>query len=518
MERRLSKSRLIDLRQCAKRLWLEVYRRELREDDPSTRARMDVGNEVGVLARTLHDPDGSGKLFDAQRDGYEAVFETSQRALGERRPLFEAGYRAGPVFAFVDVLLPDEQGEGWKLVEVKSSVSVKPYHRDDLAVQVHILQEAGVRLTGAAVACIDSSWVYPGGSDYRGLLKQEDLFEEARARGEEVRQWAVQAQAVLRESEPPAIEMGAHCQTPFACPYTAHCTASAAQPGEPVSAPVQWLPQVRTRSLKARLAEPGVVSMEQVDDALLNDLQRRVKRATLTGEPWADPGAASEALSKVRWPLHFLDFEAVNPAVPRWAGTRPFQQIPFQYSLHVLHEDGRLEHREFLDLSGEDPRPALARQLLRDIPPDGVGTVLAYNASFEGQVLGALAQFVADAGVRGGTGDGESIALGLRALRERLMDLLPVARSAWYHPAQQGSWSIKRVLPTLTEGAASYDDLEDVADGQQAVQAYLRATSPGADAAEVESIRQALRRYCEQDTRAMVALWGQLVGIARGAP
>lgn len=323
---------------------------------------------------------------------------------------------------------------------------------------------------------------------------------------------------MLRKSEPPAIEMGAHCQTPFACPFSGHCTASAAQPGKPVSAPVKWLPQVRTRSLKARLAEPGVVSMEQVDDALLNDLQRRVKRATLTGEPWADPGSASDALTKVRWPLHFLDFEAVNPAVPRWAGTRPFQQIPFQYSLHVLHEDGQLEHREFLDLSGVDPRLALARQLLSDIPRDGVGTVLAYNASFEGQVLEALAQFVADAGVTGGRGNGESIARGLRALRARLMDLLPLARNAWYHPAQQGSWSIKRVLPTLTEGAASYDDLEDVADGLQAVQAYLRATAPGMDAAEVESIRQALRKYCEQDTQAMVALWGHLVQVARATP
>lgn len=502
MPRYLSKSRLIDLRQCAKRLWLEVNRRELRQDDPASQARMALGNEVGELARAIHDPQGRGRLFDAQRDGYEAVFEQSRSALNQRRPLFEAGYRAGFVFAFVDLLLPDERGSGWRLVEVKSSASVKPYHRDDLAVQVHVLQSACVPLSGAAVACIDSSWVYPGGGNYAGLLKQEDLLEEARSRQTEVQDWVNQAQEVLSRQDPPRISIGGQCHTPFACPYMAHCSGGGTGQQTVETAPVQWLPQVRSRSLKARLAQPGVTSMEHVDDSLLNQLQRRVKTATLTGKPWTDPAAASRAIEKVRWPLYFLDFEAVNPTVPRWVGTKPFQQIPFQYSRHILREDGSLEHRHFLDLSGDDPRPALARQLLKDIPSECRGTVLAYNSSFEGSVLRALASEL-----------GEWVS-GLMDISNRLMDLLPVARDAWYHPAQQGSWSIKRVLPTLYEGAPTYDDLDGVADGEQAVQAYLRATSPGVSPEEIATIRIELERYCAQDTLAMVVLWRHLVGIA----
>jgi hypothetical protein len=504
--RLLSKSRLIDYRQCRKRLWLEIHRKDLREDDPSAKLRMAAGNEVGELARRLYDAQGNGVLLDAQRDGFQRVFEQSMELLPQRRPLFEAGYTADGLFALVDLLLPDGDGRTWRLVEVKSAASVKDYHRDDLAIQVYILERSGVPLSGASVACIDTAWTYPGGGDYSGLLKEQDLLDEARRRAPEVHQWAQDAQLVAALAEAPAIAMGKHCQAPFPCPYSAHCQQQGSTPSDPVAAPVEWLPQVRATRLKARLAEPGVVSMEQVDDRLLNDLQKRVKRSSLQGEPWCNPAAARAALQRVQWPLYMLDFEAVNPAIPRWPGTRPFQQIPFQYSLHVMNRDGTVDHHDFLDLSGADPRRALAEKLVRDIPASNAqepgGTVLAYNASFEGQVISALATEMPD------------LTAALQDIKSRLMDLLPVARDAWYHPAQQGSWSIKKVLPTLGDGSPSYADLQDVADGQEAVEAYLRATSRGVDPAEVQHLREALLRYCKQDTEAMVKLWEHLDRLA----
>jgi hypothetical protein len=370
---------------------------------------------------------------------------------------------------------------------------------------VYVLERSGVSLSGASVACIDTSWTYPGGGDYSGLLKELDLLDEARGRASEVHQWARDAQVVAAQPGAPAIQMGKHCQAPFACPYEAHCKLSSAS-ADAVAAPVEWLPQVRATRLKARLTEPGVVSMEQVDDSLLNDLQKRVKHASLTGEPWCNPTAVRAALQSVHWPLYMLDFEAVNPAIPRWPGTRPFQQIPFQYSLHVMNRDGTVDHHDFLDLSGADPRRALAEKLVRDIPAsndrEAGGTVLAYNASFEGQVIAALAAEAPD------------LAAALQDIKSRLMDLLPVARDAWYHPAQQGSWSIKKVLPTLRDGSSSYAHLQDVADGQEAVEAYLRATTPGVDPAQVQHLREALLRYCRQDTEAMVKLWEHLNRLA----
>lgn len=502
--RRLSKSRLIDYQQCAKRLWLQVHHPELRKDDPNTRMRMDIGNEVGELARSLHDPKGEGILFDAQRDGYDTVFEASRAALPLRRPLFEAGFATGPLFAFVDLLVPTsvpDRDSGWTLIEVKSAASVKPYHLDDLAVQVHILEQAGVALAGAAIACIDSSWTYPGGGHYAGLLRQHNRLEVARSRSADVRRWADGAQSTLALTAAPDIKTGAHCTDPFPCPFIDHCSAES-EPTPVVAAPVQWFPRVQTKALKAKLANPAIVSMEQVEDELLSDLQRRVKAATLSGRPYTDPVASLRAVEQVQWPLFFLDFEAVNLAIPRWPGSRPFEQIPFQYSLHVLHQDGTLEHREFIDLSGNDPRRPLAEQLIADIPNTAGGTVFAYNSSFEIRMLRQFTSALAD------------LEQPLNGIIQRIKDLLPIARDVWYHPDQQGSWSIKRVLPTLGGQGASYDDLNVVADGQQAILAYARATSPGVDEPERDSMRNALLRYCAQDTEAMVMLWRHVEQIA----
>jgi len=196
----LSKSRLLAYRQCQRRLWLEIHRRDLLVVSAQQQARFDAGHRVGELARKLADPQGQGVFFDAQRDGFAAVLRASSQALSERRPLFEAGFAAHGAIVFVDLLLPDLEsegdGRGWRLVEVKSSGSVKPYHLDDLAVQVHVLRSAGVDLTSAAVACLDTRWIYPGCGDYSGLLRYEEGLEAAAARSPEVQGWIDGGRAV----------------------------------------------------------------------------------------------------------------------------------------------------------------------------------------------------------------------------------------------------------------------------------------------------------------------------------
>ncbi|MFM8636794.1 MAG: DUF2779 domain-containing protein [Betaproteobacteria bacterium] len=507
MPRNLSKSRLIEFRQCPKRMWLQIHRPEQRQADPDAQARMDIGNEVGALARTLLAPAGDGILFDAQQEGYAAVFERSMVSLQARRPLFEAGFQHGSLFALVDALLPTDSPEGWRLVEVKSSASVKDYQRDDLAIQAFILRQAGVQLEAASVATIDSTWVYPGGGHYQGLLKQTDLLEEAQAREAEVQDWRNAALQVCEQPEPPSVAMGAQCKAPFACPYTQHCQAAAGPADATVTSPIEWLPGHQSSGLREFVTTHKPRSMAELPDALLSPVQRRVKHATLSNTPWVDRAALQPLLTGFAWPVHFLDFEAVQFAIPRWAGTRPFEQIAFQYSLHTLDSDGpqgRLTHTDFLDLSGQDPRRPLAEQLARDLG-NSQGSVLAYNKGFEGMVLRALAaQF-------------DDLAPALNAIEARLVDLLPITRATYYHPLQQGSWSIKRVLPTIP-GQTGYAALGAVADGQAAVQAYLEAvrlieTAPD----QVNHLAQALRAYCEKDTAAMVALWKHLRDVSASA-
>jgi len=494
---RLSKSRLLAYRQCERCLWLEIHRRDLIEVSAQQQARFDAGHRVGELARQLADPHGQGILFDAQRDGFEPVRRASTQALSGRRPLFEAGFAAQGAFVFVDLLLPErgtEEGvQGWRLVEVKSSGSVKPYHWDDLAVQVHVLRAAGVHLSSAAVACIDTRWPYPGGGDYAGLLRYEEGLEEAAARSTEVQGWIDGGLTVVGRADEPQVSMGDHCKSQFPCPFTAHCGQ-----GQPQALhPVRWLPRMQRKVLKEFLLASEATDMAEVPDELLNATQRRVKQATLSGQTWFDAEGARRALAPPADTLRFLDFEAAAYPVPVWPGSRPYQHVPFQFSLHTRREDGQTGHDEFIDLSGDDPTEAFATRLVEVC---GVaGPVFVYNVGFEGQVIARLAAHLPALEDR------------LRALRHRLVDLKQVTEQHYYHPAQQGRWGLKSVLPTLG-GGLHHSQLSGVADGQMAVDAYLEATDLDTPQPRVQELRQQLLKYCRLDTWAMVRLWGFLVG------
>jgi hypothetical protein len=263
----------------------------------------------------------------------------------------------------------------WRMVEVKSSTRVKDYQREDVAVQAHVARAAGVRLAAVAVAHVDSSWVYPGEGRYEGLLKEHDLSREALARSDEVRSWIDEAQSVASHASEPGIDPGKHCTTPFECGFIAHCSRDKPKPNTRA-----WLPRVQTKALKAHLAQPGIADMRDVPDELLNAKQLQVKTLTLQGRGWFDQAGAARQLRRYKAPLCFLDFETIQFAVPIWPGTRPYQQLPFQFSLHRLRRDGVLEHDEFLDLSGQDPSRGFVKALLQACGDRGP---YIYNAGFE---------------------------------------------------------------------------------------------------------------------------------------
>lgn len=276
----LSKSRLIAFRQCPKRLWLEIHRPELREDSASTLASFQVGHKVGDVAQRIYDPKGKGVVINAQTEGYEAAFTRSSKLLAEaQQPIFEAGFKADGALAFADVMLPATEGgrRVWRMVEVKSSTSVKDYHRDDAAVQAFIAQAAGVRLKSVAVACIDTAFVYSGGDDYCGLLAETDLTEEAFGRTDEVKNWIAEAQRVVAQTAAPSIAVGDHCHDPFACGFCNYCNQGQPRPKYPLN----WLPRF-PGAKRVQLVTEGVDDMRGVPDKLLNEIQLRVKRHTLT--------------------------------------------------------------------------------------------------------------------------------------------------------------------------------------------------------------------------------------------
>ncbi|MBK6594151.1 MAG: DUF2779 domain-containing protein [Burkholderiales bacterium] len=491
--RNFSKSKLLALRQCPKRLWLEIHRPDLREDSEATQASFQVGYQVGDVAQRIYDPEGLGAVIDIEHEGFNRALERTRELLLSDQPVFEAGFAANGALAFADVMLPVQtDGErAWRMVEVKSSTSVKDYHRDDVAVQAFVARSAGVRLHSIALAHIDSTWTYPGDGDYRGLLKENDLTEEAFARSSEVKTWIAQAQSVDAMPSEPAIATGTQCDAPFPCGFYNYCSRD-----EPKALhPVDWLPYFGAKARE--LAAQGIIDLAGVSDDLLNARQLRVKTHTLANTVYFDAEGAAADLSPHGLPAYFLDFETIQFAVPIWKGTRPYQQITFQFSLHILDASGQLEHAEFLDLSGDDPAQSFSLALVAAC--GDVGPVYVYNAAFERSRISELAiRF-------------PHYSAALREINERLVDLLPIARERYYHPSQQGSWSIKKVLPAVVP-ELSYDALDGVQDGGMAMEAFLEAIHPKTSAERKAQIKQQLLAYCKLDTYAMVRLWQVFAG------
>ena len=492
--RSFSKSKLLALRQCPKRLWLEVHRPDLREDSAGTQASFQVGFQVGDIARQIYDAKGDGALIDVGSEGFERAFSRSAELLETAQPIFEAGFSAGGALAFADVMLPKTENcqLSWRMVEVKSSTSVKNYHRDDVAVQAYVAKSAGVPLDSIALAHIDSSWVYPGDNDYHGLLKENDLTAEAFSRSSEVETWIAQAQTTVAESTEPAIYIGDHCDTPFACGFYGYCSRDEPKP----EFPVYWLPRFASAKIKALAAE-GVDDLRDVPNDQLNYKQQRVKEHTLAGTVFFDAEAAAADLAPHPLPAYFLDFETIQFPVPIWKGTRPYQQITFQFSLHVLSAEGELTHTDFLDLSGDDPSEAFAQTLINVCGQHG--PVFVYNAGFETARIRELAERY------------PYLAESLLAINERVVDLLPIARERYYHPSQQGSWSIKKVLPAVVP-ELRYDALDGVQDGGMAMDAFLEGIHPDTTVDRKAQIHQQLLAYCQLDTYAMVRLWQVFAG------
>ena len=470
----LSKSRILIHRQCARRLWLQTNHPELAEEQAASASRMAAGTRVGELARSQY----SGGLL-IEGNNLSRALEDTKRALAEQpRPIFEATFDAGGVLIRADILQP-ERG-GYRMIEVKSSTAVKDYHCEDGAIQTWVVKQAGLPLTGIEIAHIDSAFVYPGGGNYDGLFAHADISDPVKDLESQVPDWAIAARATLAAQSEPDVATGEQCNKPFPCPFVKHCSPQVNQNAYPP----EILP--RAEQLAAALRAEGYADLRQVPDGrLTNATHLRIRRVSVSGQPELDE-AAGEELRALPYPRYYLDFETIQFAVPIWAGTRPYQQIPFQLSCHVESVDGSIEHREFLAEGDDDPRRAFAESLVAALGV--VGPILVYNAGFESARMKESADAFPE------------LAPALQAAVDRIVDLLPIARHHYYHPAMRGSWSIKVVAPSLAP-ELSYDGLV-VADGGMAMEAFAEILNPATTPARRQQLRNGLLRYCELDSLA----------------
>ena len=485
---RLSKSKMIAGRQCERRIWLEVNRPDLREFNDAQSARLSQGIAFGELARGLL---GTGELVECGFDVPAALSRTTD-LLGASRPprhLFEAALCHRNVFVRVDALR--RVGQRFDLIEVKAGVRVKDYFLDDCAVQTWVARGAGIDIRRTQLALVNRDFVYAREGDYSGLLRLVDVSALIEARIAQAPAWLRRFRTVLAGSQP-AIATGAHCSSPYGCPFIDHCQQGEA-PGPEF--PLSLLPN--GAALGQRLAIAGYSDLRKVPSELLTRVQhQRMAQASRTGQATIDPALRKE-LAALPYPRRYLDFESIQFTVPRWLGTQPFDQVPFQWSCRIEKSPAELESKSFLDVSGSDPRREFAERLVKACGKRG--PIVVYNRSFEASVIAALArQFphFADA---------------LSAINERLVDLLPLMRKHYYHPNMRGSWSLKSVLPAVVPELC-YDNLGEVADGQAAQSAYVEAIDPATAPTRRTALKHSLLRYCERDTEGLLAIVRRLSG------
>lgn len=490
--RTLSKSRFQKGLQCEKALWLLLHRPELAASTSESQQWIfDQGSETGRLAQQLFP--GGVEVAEDHTQGDQAL-ETTARLLAEgARVLYEPAFSFGGVFARVDILVAADDGR-WDLYEVKSSTHTKDVHVTDAAVQAYAVEGSGLAVRSINIVHLDTTYVYTGGDyDVSALFAIDDITEAARAFMPEVPTAVARLQAMLEGPEP-QVKIGERCSSPYGCDFTGYCHAFL--PGEH---PVTALPRIKDPLLHA-LLDLGVLSINDVPDdfARLNAVQREAIAVVKAGEPHVDRPGLARSLGGLEWPVYHLDFETINPGLPIWPGTRPYEVIAFQYSVHIQHEGGRVEHREYLHRGSDDPRPALARQLVADL--DTAGSVTHYTP-YERTQLRALARAVPECAAE------------IEAIIDRLFDLEPVIRQNMRHPRAAGRSSIKAVLPAWCPDC-SYADLA-INEGQLASVRYLRIVKGLADADEAEATYRDLLEYCGLDTYAMVRLLNEMLRLSR---
>jgi Domain of unknown function(DUF2779) len=487
---RISKSKFVAGVQCLKRLYLQVHELEVAaEPDAASEAIFEQGREVGLLARRMF-PGGVEVDCSAGLDG--AIRATRELIANPAVPaIFEGTFEHGGVLVRVDILQRRRDGR-WRLLEVKSTTDLKEHHLDDVAIQARVVSRSGLDLAASCLMHVNRNYVFQGGPiDVRQFFRIRNLTRRIVKLNPKVTFQLRAEFAVLNMPKAPDLPPGRQCIDPVTCEFFDRCNPS--RPDDHVG----YLPRIQASAVE-ELEEIGVESIRDIpDDFPLNERQRRACTSVQTGEPWFSVDLGEE-LKGLKYPLFFMDFESVNPAIPRFPGMRPYDQLPFQWSVHVLRGPGaEPEHHEFLATNTNDPR----REFIASLCPvlGSSGSILVYSA-FESQRFSELAAWLPEFGGR------------INRIQRRLWDLLPVVRNHVYHPRLAGSFSLKYVLPALVPDM-TYAGME-VADGTDAGLAWESLMRGGLDQAGRDRIRKALLDYCGQDTLAMVRLLEKLRSLA----
>jgi len=488
----LSKSRYCEGLQCPKRVWLRKYNEKAYDESYNNQALFNEGNAVGELARSLF---GDYSKVEYNEDREKMAQDTQVELAKGTSVIAEASFFIDKLFCSVDILRL-LGGNKVELYEVKASTEVKPIYLQDIAFQYYVLTKAGFKVQKACLVHIDNTYVRGDELDIQQLFKIVDLTEQVRELLDTVKTNIAELAAYMDaagENEP-TTDIGLQCFAvkntlhPYDCPYFTYCSKGLEKPN------VFDIHGMQTKT-KVKYYKEGYCSFVEVLPKLTNaTYQQQVDYELNDRGEYINKSAMKNFLSQFHYPLYFLDFETINPAIPRYKGTKPYQMQVFQYSLHILEsEDGELKHIEYLGNPHNDSRKEIAQKLCQEIPQEAC--IVAYNASFEASRIRELAEAYPEMRER------------LLEMTGNLVDMMQPFKDRWYYSKEfKGSYSIKDVLPTIcpNDPDLDYQNLQGVHKGNEASAIYLEIAKN--DCKDVDGKRQQLLKYCKLDTLGMIKI------------
>ena len=479
----LSKTLFIKGLQCHKYLWLAKNQPELKDEiSESQEAVFQSGTDVGMLARDLF-PGGLEIPYEGLTHSQQ-IERTAQGIADGAETLYEAAFSYEGIFMKADIIHRD--GLGWNLYEVKSSTSMKDVYLNDISVQYYVMNGAGITINKAYLVHINNQYVRQGKIDVQGLFTIEDITAAVIDSQSFVTEQASKMRLML-QGDMPVLDIGPYCSDPYDCQFKGTCWQHVAE---------NSVFSIGGRLDRFSLYKQGIINLGDVPLDILSDSQRLQVEGVLNQKDFINKEAVQEFLGTLSYPLCFLDFETTfMTPVPMYDGTRPYQQVPFQFSAHVIEYEGaEMQHYEFLAPAGTDPRKAFIESLLAAVPENAC--VVAYNKNFETQRLQDLKEWFPEYGAR------------IDGIIENMVDLMVPFRSKDVYLWQmEGSYSIKYVLPALVP-ELTYDALE-ISNGEMASNSWL-ALAQETDPVKSETIRKQLLEYCGLDTLAMVRILDRL--------
>lgn len=492
----LSKTKYCKAVQCKKILWLDKYK----EEEKITKANESIlnnGTEIGKLARGLF-----GEYVNIQYNtDLSKMLQDTQTVIEDKvKIITEASFNYNNNFCSVDILR--NKPDGLEIYEVKSSTEINDIYIDDASYQYYVLSSLGYNVKKVSIVYVNNQYIRHGKLELNKLFNIEDVTEIARNKMDEIKENINQINLYMntyKENNEPKEQIGMHCVNPYFCEYWEYCTRNLPKPNV-----FDIKGGMRTKQKFEKYYE-GKISFQDLQYENLNSKYlEQIDFEINNKEPKIEKRPIKKLLDSLKYPLYFIDFETVQLAIPEYEGTKPFQQLPFQYSLHIIEKEGApIQHKEFLaEIDDKDFLRHFAESMIKDIPQNG--SVIVYNMSFEHSRINELEKMFPD------------LKPELMKINNNMVDFLPPFKKRQYYMKEmEGSASIKKVLPALypDDPELNYHNLPVIHNGEEASATFL--SLKGRSKQEQERIRKGLLVYCGLDTYAMVKIWEKLKEIVK---